>query len=72
MPIPKNYMASVIAVCGGLSKVAEQCLLTAAVQNMKKIARLFWRGTSNFFMLLLCFCKNTKPVSHLRWALSVI
>ena len=56
----------------GLSKVAEQCLLTAAVQNMKKIARLCWRGTSNFFMLLLCFCKNTKPVSHLRWALSVI
>lgn len=56
----------------GLSKVAEQCLLTAAVQNMKKIARLCWRGTSNFFMLLLCFGKNTKPVSHLRWALSVI
>lgn len=56
----------------GLSKVAEQCLLTAAVQNMKKIARLCRRGTSNSFMLLLCFCKNTKPVSHLRWALSVI
>ena len=56
----------------GLSKVAEQCLLTAAVQNMKKTAHLCRRGTSIFFMLLLCFCKNTKPFSHLRWALSVI
>ena len=56
----------------GLSKVAEQCLLTAAVQNMKKTAHLCRRGTSIFFMLLLCFCKNTKPISHLRWALSVI
>ena len=45
----------------GLSKVAEQCLLTAAVQNMKKIAYLCWRNTSNFFALFLCFYKKTKP-----------
>lgn len=39
----------------GLSKVSEQCLLTAAVQNMKKIARvlslLFFRSINKIFML---------------------
>ena len=42
----------------GLSKVAEQCLLTAAVQNMKKIANLCWRDTSDFLMFLLFLCKK--------------
>ena len=42
----------------GLSKVAEQCLLTAAVQNMKKIANLCWKDTSNFLMLLLFLSKK--------------
>lgn len=43
----------------GIKKVSEQCLLTAAVQNMKKIARVL----SHYFLarLELCFsyyCKN--------------
>ena len=45
----------------GLSKVAKQCLLTAAVQNMKKIAYLCWRNISNFFALFLCFNKKQSP-----------
>ena len=36
----------------------DECLLTAAVQNMKKIASLCWRNTSNFFALFLCFNKK--------------
>ena len=56
----------------GLSKVAEQCLLTAAVQNMKKIAYLCWRNTSNFFALFLCFYKKQSPLLSERGALSVI
>jgi hypothetical protein len=50
----------------GLSKVAEQCLLTAAVQNMKKIANLCWRDTSDFLAFFLFFNKKTKPISRLR------
>lgn len=46
----------------GLSKVAEQCLLTAAVQNMKKIAMCCW---DNITFLRLFFIK-TKPISLLR------
>ena len=42
----------------GLSKVAEQCLLTAAVQNMKKIANLCWRDTSDFFAFFFFLCKK--------------
>ena len=42
----------------GLSKVAEQCLLTAAVQNMKKIANLCWRDTSEFFAFFFFLSKN--------------
>jgi hypothetical protein len=41
-----------------LSKVAEQCLLTAAVQNMKKIANLCWRNTSDFFAFFYSLAKN--------------
>ena len=46
----------------GLSKVTEQCLLTAAVQNMKKTASLCRGSTSDFFALFLCFNKKTKPI----------
>ena len=42
----------------GLSKVAEQCLLTAAVQNMKKIANLCWRDTSDFLAFFFFLCKK--------------
>jgi hypothetical protein len=42
----------------GLSKVAEQCLLTAAVQNMKKIANLCWGNTSDFLAFFLFFRKK--------------
>ena len=34
----------------GLSKVAEQCLLTAAVQNMKKIAMCCWNNITLFML----------------------
>ena len=40
----------------GLSKVAEQCLLTAAVQNMKKIAMYCWNNST----LLRLFFINFK------------
>ena len=42
----------------GLSKVTEQCLLTAGVQNMKKTASLCRGSTSDFFALFLCFNKK--------------
>lgn len=44
----------------GLQKVQEQCLLTAAVQNMKKIARLL---SSMFFNFLT---KNLVIISNLH------
>jgi hypothetical protein len=40
-----------------LSKVAEQCLLTAAVQNMKKIA-MCCTGNLSFFFTFLIFRKK--------------
>ena len=46
----------------GLSKVTEQCLLTAAVQNVKKTVSLCRGSTSDFFALFLCFNKKTKPI----------
>lgn len=39
----------------GILKVFEQCLLTAAVQNMKKIATLLWRGGLNLSRFLSVF-----------------
>ena len=45
----------------GLSKVAEQCLLTAAVQNMKKIA-MCCDGHSILFSLLSSLLSIPKPV----------
>ncbi|MFR7609477.1 MAG: hypothetical protein ACLUZ4_01515, partial [Christensenellaceae bacterium] len=51
----------------GLSKVTEQCLLTAAVQNMKKTASLCRGSTSDFFVLFLCFNKKTKPILASDW-----
>ncbi len=41
----------------GLSKVAEQCLLTSAVQNMKKIATKCWDDHSNV-VVFFCFFEN--------------
>ena len=61
LPIPKNYTASVIAVCGG-SKVAEQCLLTAAVQNMKKIA-MCCGDTHSFFLAFFPFLPKKQSLS---------
>ena len=49
----------------GLAKVEEQCLLTAAVQNMKRIARILWKKDHPILSMLVCFFKNslyaTKP-----------
>jgi len=39
----------------GLSKASEQCLLTAAVQNIKKIATLLDRGFSSFALTISSF-----------------
>lgn len=49
----------------GIKKVSEQCLLTAAVQNMKKIVRVL----SHYFFVYLeliysCYCKNRKIFRH--------
>lgn len=44
----------------GLMKVLEQCLLTAAVQNMKKIATILGRGGfTRFFRYFIC-CSHIK------------
>ncbi|MBR5947348.1 MAG: hypothetical protein IKZ82_01705, partial [Clostridia bacterium] len=37
----------------GIAKVEEQCLLTAAVQNMKRIARILWKKERRSFSMLL-------------------
>jgi hypothetical protein len=37
----------------GIAKVEEQCLLTAAVQNMKRIARILWKKEYPSFSMLL-------------------
>jgi hypothetical protein len=49
-----------------VQSVAEQRLLTTAVQNI-----LCRRDTSNFFAFCFWKCKKTKPVC-LRWALAFI
>ena len=49
----------------GLSKVAEQCLLTAAVQNMKKIA-MWCSSNLSLFSLFLLFRIKSKPIPCLR------
>lgn len=58
----------------GLSKVEEQCLLTAAVQNMKKIAAILHRLGASIFEILLTFLQipiyTTKPAKSR--ALSVV
>ena len=45
----------------GLSKVAEQCLLTAAVQNMKKIALCSGGSHSLICLFPLLFSKKQSP-----------
>ncbi len=45
----------------GLSRVAEQCLLTAAVQNMKKIASKCWADLSAFLLFSFPFLIKTNP-----------
>ena len=37
----------------GNERVSEQCLLTAAVQNMKKIASILWKRGTRFFQIYL-------------------
>ena len=56
----------------GNERVSEQCLLTAAVQNMKKIANILWRRDLHFLSTkiknLICMTKT-----HLKMVgLSVI
>ena len=45
----------------GQDKVSEQCLLTAAAQNIKKIATLLHREHSRFFYQLLWFFGKLQP-----------
>ena len=49
----------------GLAKVEEQCLLTAAVQNMKRIANILWRRVrpviSKLYILFRTFLCEIKP-----------
>ncbi len=62
----------------GLSRVAEQCLLTAAVQNMKKIASKCWGNLSNvvgffgFFKNIFSLFQKNKPLSLFNKGLSVV
>lgn len=48
----------------GIFGVEEQCLLTAAVQNMKKIANLLWEGARSFLscFLYIILKPTGKPV----------
>ena len=39
----------------GIAKAAEQCLLTAAVQNMKKIANILWKRSLHFCLFSFKF-----------------
>ncbi len=49
----------------GLSKVAEQCLLTAAVQNMKKIALKSWNDLCySLFLLVFASIRQTLVASN--------
>ena len=47
----------------GLSKAAEQCLLTAAVQNMKKIA-MCCGDTHSLFLAFFAFFAKKQSLSH--------
>jgi len=64
----RRMSAAVEKLCRGetIQSVAEQRLLTTAVQNI-----LCRRDTSNFFAFYFWKCKKTKPVC-LRWALAFI
>jgi len=47
----------------GIEKVSEQCLLTAAVQNMKKIANILWKRSLRFLSAkfeILLFMTQTR------------
>lgn len=45
----------------GLAKAAEQCLLTAAVQNMKRIATILDRTARLVFSFFLLYTLQTRP-----------
>ncbi len=47
----------------GNERVSEQCLLTAAVQNMKKIANILWKKDMHFSLNLI---KNLIYVTKTR------
>jgi len=48
----------------GLEKVSEQCLLTAACQNMKKIATILARRSFFYANLrFLCFCNTLFAIA---------
>ena len=51
----------------GNERISEQCLLTAAVQNMKRIANILWkkdlRFLSTWIKNLICMTKPTRK----RW-----
>lgn len=44
----------------GLAKVAEQCLLTAAAQNMKRIATILHRAAASLFSVFAFFMTQTR------------
>ena len=53
----------------GNERVSEQCLLTAAVQNMKKIANILWKRDLHFLSIwiknLICMTKTHPGMTGL-------
>ena len=56
----------------GNDKVSEQCLLTAAVQNMKKISNILWNRDSHFISCLGYLLKMLKTHLRKKVGLSVV
>jgi hypothetical protein len=50
----------------GLKRASEQCLLTAAVQNMKKIALVMYSRLSTFVLYLFKLAENNTLVLSFR------
>ena len=56
----------------GNEKVSEQCLLTAAVQHMKKIANILWKRDMHFLSTMMKYLIYTTK-THLKMVgLSVV
>ena len=50
----------------GIERVTEQCLLTAAVQNMKKIANFLWKRDKHIFLFITNYFVFLKTRLFLR------